>query len=100
MIKHIVCWTFKENAEGCSRAENLEKAKLALRSLKEKIAVIRSLEVGLNFDTSAEAFDLALYAEFRNRSDLKTYQEHEEHLKVVQFLRKVRDKRVVADYEV
>jgi len=100
MIKHIVLWTFMEFAEGCNKTENLLKAKEALEALKEKIPEILSLEVGINFDASPDAFDLALYAEFGNKEGLHIYQNHPEHLKVVQFLRKVRDKRGVADYEV
>ena len=100
MIRHIVLWTLKEHAEGSSREENLKKVKSELESLKNKIPVIQSMHVGINFDTSSDAFDIILNADFNNKEDLKIYQEHPEHLKVVQFLRKVRDKRVVADYEI
>jgi antibiotic biosynthesis monooxygenase (ABM) superfamily enzyme len=100
MIKHIVCWTLKEFAEGCSKKENLQKVKLALENLKNKIPGILSLEVGENFDSAADAFDVSLIIEFRNKEDLKVYQEHPDHLNVIQFLRKVRDKRIVVDYEV
>ena len=100
MIKHIVCWTLKENAEGCSKVENIVKVKSALESLKEKIPEIKFMEVGLNFDTSLDAFDISLYIEFENKDDLKIYQNHPEHLKVIDFLRKVRDKRAVVDYEI
>jgi hypothetical protein len=100
MIKHIVCWTFKENAEGCRKKENIEKIKTLLEDLKEKIPVIQSLEIGINFDKSPDAYDLALYAEFKSKEDLNTYQKHPEHLAIVQFLKKVRDKKIVVDYEV
>jgi len=100
MIKHIVCWTIKEFAEGCSKKENLQKLKLALENLKDKIPGILSLEVGENFDPSEDAYDFSLIIEFNNKADLKVYQEHPEHLNVIQFLRKIRDKRIVVDYEV
>lgn len=99
MIKHIVCWTLKENADGCTKKENLAKVKSALEALKGKIPVVRSLEIGLNFDSTPDAFDLSLYAEFNSKDDLKIYQEHPEHLAVVELLRRVRDKKVVVDYE-
>jgi hypothetical protein len=99
MIKHIVCWTIKEFAEGCSKKENLQKVKLSLENLKDKIPEIISLEVGENFDPSEDAYDVSLIIEFKNKEDLKIYQEHPEHIKVIQFLRKVRDKRILVDYE-
>jgi hypothetical protein len=100
MIKHIVLWAFKEQADGCAKAENIKKAKTALELLKEKIQEIQYMEIGENFDTSLDSFDLALYAEFKNRESLKVYQSHPEHLKVIDYLRKVRDKRTVVDYEI
>ena len=100
MIKHIVCWTLKENAEGCIKAENILKVKSALELLKEKIPEIKFMEVGVNFDTSPDAFDISLYVEFENKDDLKIYQNHPGHIKVIDFLRKVRDKRTVVDYEI
>ena len=100
MIKHIVCWTLKENAEGCNKKENLQKVKLALENLKDKISGILFLEVGENFDPSADAFDISLIIEFKNKESLKIYQEHPEHLNVIRFLRKVRNKRIVVDYEI
>jgi len=99
MIKHIVLWTLKEQAEGGSKAENLLKVKSALEALKEKIPGIVFLEVGINFDPTPEAFDISIYAEFKNEEDLKVYQKHPEHLKVVELLKKVRDKKAVVDYK-
>jgi hypothetical protein len=100
MIKHIVCWTLKEQAEGCSKEVNIIKVKEALEALKDKIPSIVSLEIGINFDHSPEAYDIAMYAVFENEEGLKIYQQHPEHLKVIEFLRKVRDKRVVVDYKI
>ena len=99
MIKHIVCWTLKEHAEGCSKEENLKKVKVLLEALKEKIPCILSLEIGINIESSPEAYDIAMYAEFDNKKELYIYQNHTEHQKVIQFLRKVRDKRAVVDYD-
>lgn len=36
MIKHIVMWKFKENAEGCTKDENIAKIKAMLEALPEK----------------------------------------------------------------
>jgi len=99
MIKHIVLWSFRPQAEGHSKQENLELARKKLLRLKDNIKEVRSLEVGVNLNTGQDAYDLALYSEFENERDLDTYQKHPEHLKAVNFLRKVREKRVVADYQ-
>ena len=99
MIKHIVLWSFRPQAEGRSKQENIELAREKLLGLRKSIPGVRSLEVGININTSQDAFDLALYSEFENEKDLDTYQKHPEHLKAVDFLRKVRDRRVVADYQ-
>ncbi|MDP2808360.1 MAG: Dabb family protein [bacterium] len=99
MIKHIVLWSFRPQAEGRSKQENIELAREKLLGLKDSIKEIKSLEVGINSNAGQDAFDLALYSEFENEKDLDTYQKHPEHLKAVDFLRKVRDRRVVADYQ-
>ncbi len=55
-------------------------------------------EVGINHNTTPEAYDLALYSKFLSQTDLDAYQTHPEHQKVVAFMKKVRDKRAVVDY--
>ena len=45
MIKHIVMFRLKDSAEGHSKAENARKLKILLESLKEKIPVVKCLEV-------------------------------------------------------
>jgi hypothetical protein len=100
MIKHIVMWKLKDFAEGTSRAENARKIKADLERLKDKIKQVRFIEVGVNFNASADAYDVVLYSEFANREDLEAYQQHPEHLKAGGFIGKVRMDRKVIDYEV
>jgi quinol monooxygenase YgiN len=100
MIKHIVCWTLKENAEGRTKAENAVVMKNLLEGIKGIVPGMIHYEVGLNFNTSDAAFDVALYSEFENRDALDAYQIHPEHLRVVKELGKIRDKRIIADYEI
>ncbi len=99
MIKHIVMWRLKPSAEGGSRNENLAKLKALLEGLPRQIPQIRALEVGLNFNDAPAAYDVVLYTEFATRADLAAYQSHPEHLRVADFVAKVRSERVVADYE-
>lgn len=98
-MKHIVAWKFKEFAENADKSANLERAKILLESLKGKIAQINALEVGVDISHTDHSFDLVLSTEFDNRAALVAYQQDPEHVKVVEFLRKVQSARIVVDYE-
>ena len=100
MIKHIVMWKLKDNARGKSKEENSKELKEVLENLKDKIAEIKKIEVGVNINGSEAAYDVALYSEFESSEDLSRYQNHPEHLKVVKLVNDIRDERVVVDYEV
>ena len=100
MIKHIVMWKLKETAEGKTKEENAVIIKNGLEGLKEKLDFLQAVEVGINFNTSEMAYDVVLYTEFDSKEDLNRYQNHEEHLKVASYVRKVNASRVVVDYEV
>jgi hypothetical protein len=100
MIKHIVLWKLKPVAEGAQKEQNAARIKRDLEALKAKIPYIRHLEVGSNCIMSEGAFDLALYSEFENEKDLDAYQKHPEHLKIADFVGRVRESRVVVDYKI
>lgn len=100
MIKHIVMWKLKEFAEGRNRKDNSLIIKERLEQLKETIKEIKVIEVGINVTSGPGAYDLVLYSEFDNFVDLSVYQAHPEHVKISEFIGKVREERVVADYEV
>ena len=95
MIKHIVMWELKEK----NKAENAKKIKIMLNDLKNKIDEIVSIESGININSGDAAFDIALFSEFKNEKDLAAYQIHEEHQKVVKFVRSVTTNRAVVDYK-
>ena len=99
MSKHIVLWKLKDSAEGASKQENIKKMKTGLEALKTKIPRIRHLEVGINMIPSDAAYDIALYSEFVSEKDLDSYQKHQEHLKIADFIGKIRESRVVVDYK-
>jgi hypothetical protein len=98
MLKHIVLFKLKEHAEGAGKAENAGKAKEALEALVKKIPQVRRLEVGINSIPSDAAYDIAIYSEFQDEKDLSLYMRHPEHVKVAEFLGKVRESRAVVDY--
>lgn len=99
MIKHIVIWSLKDEAEGCKKAENVAKFKSMLEDLVGKIDVIVSLEVGIKTDEApANNDDIILVSEFNTWNDLSTYANHPDHVKVVEFAQKVVEKRSAVDY--
>ena len=98
MIKHVVMWKLKDFAEGCDRKENANKIKTLLEGLKDKIEQIVYLEVGVNLNDSNMAFDAVLISEFQDIHGLEIYKNHPEHLKVADFVAKVRLDRAVVDY--
>jgi hypothetical protein len=44
--------------------------------------------------------DLSIYTEFENRAGLEAYAIHPEHLKVVEFIKRVVDGSKVSDYSI
>ena len=101
MIKHVVMWEFKDRAEGNHKEKNIELAKEKIMELKDLVDVINFLEVGINLNKSDDqAYDLVLISEFETLADLYEYQNHPDHQKVKDFVKKVVDKRVVVDYEI
>lgn len=101
MVRHIVLWKFHENANGKSKAENLKIARDMINALAKSISQIKTLETGIN-DTLAPSanWDLALISTFESFDDLNAYQIHPEHLKLVEFMKKVRDLRSAVDFEI
>ena len=94
MIVHIVMFKFKVE----NRVKNLKMVEERLNSLVEKIDVLKSMEVGVDFNGSERAFDLSLYSTFETIEDLKAYDVHEEHLEVVKLIKEVTTESKVVDY--
>jgi hypothetical protein len=98
MLKHIVMWKLKDHAEGRTLDENAIIMKGMLEALKDTIPEIQFLEVGSNVDHTDAAYDIVLCSEFRDEAALSVYQGHPEHLKVAEFVAKIREERAVVDY--
>ena len=98
MLKHIVMWKLKDFAEGKEKNENVILIKEMLLSLRAKIPEIKAMEVGININSSEQAYDAVLYSEFEDEKALSTYQNNPEHKKVSEFVGKVRVARTVIDY--
>ena len=94
MIVHIVIFKFKNE----NKDENILRVTQELNDLLEKIDVLKSIELGVNFTDSDRAFDLSLYSIFETKEDLQAYAIHPEHLKVVALIKSVTSESKVVDY--
>ena len=99
MIKHIVMWKFRPEAEGKSKRENMEIVRDGLYALVPIIPEIKKMDVGFDLSGTDASADLCLITEFESLETLKIYAEHPEHLKVGGYVRKVVETRTVLDYE-
>ncbi|MFA6064694.1 MAG: Dabb family protein [archaeon] len=99
MIKHIVMWTLKENAEGNTKERNAVLIKEKLEALYGKVPQIKKIEVGINYRHEKEDYDVVLISEFETKKELDEYQKHPIHNIAAEFIGKVRDKRVCVDFE-
>lgn len=98
MVRHIVMWKFKDEAEGLTKEENLLKVKAMLEALPEKIDFIRHMEVRLNENDNGKNFDAVLISEFDSIEDVKRYRVHPDHVKISQYVSLVRLDRASVDY--
>lgn len=99
MVKHIVFWKLKDEANGMSKLENATAIKQKLEDLNGKIEGCIKLEVGFDFLQSAESADVVLYSEFENKEALYFYANHPLHKAVMPFIAEARSERRVVDYE-
>jgi len=101
MIKHVVMWKLKDEANGKTKKENAQLMKEKLESMPPVIPELDSVEVGLHiFESGSDAIcDLVLIAKCENEENLHAYAAHPEHKKVVDFILKVTSERRVVDFE-
>ena len=99
MIRHIVMFSCKEQAEGRSKAENVARTKAMLEELPQKISLIRSSRVELNAPGASEDnCDLLLISDFDSLEDLEAYRIHPDHVAVGTFMRPLRISRASVDF--
>lgn len=97
MVRHIVFWNLKEEADGRGKWANAKLMKEKLESLVGQVEGLRRAEVGFNFTEGG--YDVSLVAEHDSREALAVYQKHPAHLAVKEFVHKVICARAVCDCE-
>ena len=99
MIKHIVMWKFKDEAEGHTKEENMEIIRTRLMGLVGVIPEIKSLEIGKDILKSDMSFDMALIGVYESLEALDIYKNHPEHRKISAYVKACRLDRVAVDFE-
>lgn len=99
MIKHVVMWKLKDEAEGNDKSENEAIVMSKLQNLTAQISAIETLEVGKNHNSSDAAYDLALITTHKDSDALAEYIKHPAHREAALFIGKVVAQRSVVDFE-
>ena len=99
MIRHVVMWTFAQEAAGATRAHNVERARAALAALDGLVPGIVSFEVIAPGGELEHTHDLLLLADFESTDALAAYARHPDHLAVAAFVGQVRTSRACVDYD-
>lgn len=100
MIRHIVMWKLKDEAEGATKEKNAQKLKLILEGLRANIEEIKAVEVGIQINPDEdEALDVVLICDFETELDFQMYTRNAHHQKAVSFIESVAEKRFFVDYK-
>lgn len=97
MVNHVVLFKFKAYPAEEKQAK-LNQLKTALLELKNKIAELKYIEVGNNYELDSKSFDLCLITHFETIADLDVYRVHPEHLKVVELVKEYTSDRAAVDF--
>lgn len=100
MIKHVVMWKFREEAEGKSKQENMDYVSRLLHALLNRIPELLSLEIGQDIGVGRDTYDMVLITTFDDQAALDTYQNHPEHKKISHYVSKVRSARASVDFNI
>lgn len=100
MVRHIVWWTLKTEAEGRSAADNAALIKQRLEALKGQIPALHSLEVSCDLlPTTTLPVQVILTTMHEDAAGLKAYAEHPLHVAVgKELISKVTASRQAIDY--
>lgn len=99
MIKHIVMWTFADEALGRPRAENVAEAKRLLEGCAGVVPGMGAFQVAPAQEGLEASYDLCLYSEFESVAALRAYVVHPVHQEVAGFIRQVVTTRVAFDFD-
>lgn len=94
MIKHIVCFKLKDNS-----IENCQKTRDILMSMKDKVSLLKDIQVGIDFLHSERSYDIILETLLENEKALEAYQNDPYHCDIVKkHMHEVRSASISIDY--
>ena len=99
MVRHIVMWTLKEEAEGVSAKENAAKMKEMLEALQGRIDGLQRIAVTDQVVDASPDCHVVLCSDHDDAAALDHYQSHPEHQACVAFVKKVVNSRSAVDFE-
>lgn len=100
MVRHIVMWTLKEEAEGKTATENAAKMKEILEALNGRIDGLQQLDVSFDIVDADPECHIVLCSDHDDAAALDHYQSHPEHQACVAFVKKVAASRKALDYQI
>ena len=95
MIRHIVLFRFNPSASAKDRAALID----ALKGLKDKIELVKELEIGTDVGGKPNSYDIALNSVFETFDDVEEYAIHPDHVEVVTTVRRLCESSVKVDFE-
>jgi len=99
MINHVVMFKLKKYDSESEKQDVIGSIEDGLLSLKDKIAELKYIEVGVNYELAAKSYDICLISHFENLEDLDVYRFHPEHLKVTELIGQHAVERAAVDFE-
>jgi len=94
MLTHIVLFRLNDKSDS-----TIQKTKEVLLGLKDQVPFLKFIEVGTDIIHSERSYDVALYTKFDSLEDMEAYQVHPAHVKVLEYIKTVRESAVAIDYE-
>lgn len=99
MIKHIVFFKLSDSVSSESKATQLKKLDQIFSSLKDKCPYIVEYNTGINFSEAQHAWDFTIDSVFKNKEDLRKYQDSDEHQEAIKRASEIEKTKAVIDYE-
>lgn len=95
MITHIAIYKFKED----STEEEINKALLDVKALKDKVSGLSNILVGRNYNRWNEGYTHAIVVLAETQEVLDAYRAHPDHGKVAKVLDEIEDNGIGIDFE-
>lgn len=99
MINHVVLFKLKSYPSESEKQDIIGSIEDGLLGLKEKIAELKYIEVGINYELTAKSYDICLISHFENIQQLDSYRIHPEHLKIAELIGQHAVERAAVDFE-